>query len=351
MEFCVISPTCLLEEYSTRSRWQMCVAAWVVSNGVREDTMIRTKYWEFYKSRVAAGDKVILDNGAYEGQMVPNDIYIKMIEDLKPYAYVVPDLIRNHEGSLKLERTFPLFVGSRRIFVVHDHLGNLPSTCDWFAVPKWWGKERVARTTALRSKVNRPIHALGFIDDNSLDELLQLAALGVQSIDSSEPVWKGLWESSAPYKFKVAVHQQFMAKFKVNVNLEEVFRLCGARESTMLMQSSSQPPNPLAEWTKEQVDKIASGSGIGLGGIGATLRERGARYGRFSDQARITQGLKASMCITPNWSKLTDDKKEALEMIGRKIARILNGDPNYHDSWHDIEGYARLVADTLKEEK
>jgi hypothetical protein len=34
-------------------------------------------------------------------------------------------------------------------------------------------------------------------------------------------------------------------------------------------------------------------------------------------------------------------------MISHKIARILNGDPCYHDSWHDIVGFAKLVADGL----
>lgn len=31
------------------------------------------------------------------------------------------------------------------------------------------------------------------------------------------------------------------------------------------------------------------------------------------------------------------------EMIAHKIARILNGDPNYADNWHDIAGYATLI--------
>lgn len=29
---------------------------------------------------------------------------------------------------------------------------------------------------------------------------------------------------------------------------------------------------------------------------------------------------------------------------------IVNGDPDYHDSWHDIVGYAKLVADRLLRE-
>ena len=81
--------------------------------------------------------------------------------------------------------------------------------------------------------------------------------------------------------------------------------------------------------------------------IDTTLQERKDRYGSFANQAKITQVLKAVMVDTPNWKELTYDKKEALEMIMHKVARILNGDPEYHDSWHDIVGYAKLVADSL----
>ena len=82
-----------------------------------------------------------------------------------------------------------------------------------------------------------------------------------------------------------------------------------------------------------------------------TLKERKNKYGDFEGHARITQYIKTAM-MSGNWAALTSDKKEALEMIAHKIGRILNGDPEYHDSWHDIEGYARLVADSLvKEEK
>ena len=79
-----------------------------------------------------------------------------------------------------------------------------------------------------------------------------------------------------------------------------------------------------------------------------TLTERGHRYGKFKDHARISQSLKDEMCIHLNWCHLAPDQREALEMIAHKIARILNGDPNYVDSWHDIAGYATLVADRLK---
>lgn len=82
--------------------------------------------------------------------------------------------------------------------------------------------------------------------------------------------------------------------------------------------------------------------------IDTTLSDRGKRYGSFVGHAAITQNLKDVMASTPNWHGLDDDMKEALEMIGHKIGRILNGDPKYHDSWFDIAGYAKLVADRLE---
>ena len=81
--------------------------------------------------------------------------------------------------------------------------------------------------------------------------------------------------------------------------------------------------------------------------IDKVLAERGSRYGEFSAHAMITQNIKRAMYDSPNWRTLSYDKKEALEMIAHKIGRILNGDPNYADSWTDIVGYAKLVEKTL----
>ena len=83
--------------------------------------------------------------------------------------------------------------------------------------------------------------------------------------------------------------------------------------------------------------------------IDSTLVERGNRYGLFKDNALVTQTLTQHMHNHWNWAKLSDDKKEALEMIMHKISRILNGDPEYKDNWHDIAGYAKLAEDLCKE--
>lgn len=77
--------------------------------------------------------------------------------------------------------------------------------------------------------------------------------------------------------------------------------------------------------------------------IDKTLAERGTRYGEFTSHAEITQRMKRTMQSAPRWTALQDDQKEALEMVAHKIGRILNGDPDYADSWTDIMGYTRLV--------
>ena len=90
-----------------------------------------------------------------------------------------------------------------------------------------------------------------------------------------------------------------------------------------------------------------------------TLAERGNRYGDFTDHADLAQGIQFRMqrfClkadnadgfIVPWKDRLNNVQRQALTVISDKIARILSGDPNYADNWHDIQGYAKLVEDRL----
>lgn len=86
--------------------------------------------------------------------------------------------------------------------------------------------------------------------------------------------------------------------------------------------------------------------------VNNTLDERGNKYGTFTGHAEITQHLKAviRLHLLTREKKLADDQQEALDMICHKIARIINGDANYSDSWHDIAGYASLVDKRLNGE-
>lgn len=84
--------------------------------------------------------------------------------------------------------------------------------------------------------------------------------------------------------------------------------------------------------------------------VDKVLEERGSRYGKFVDHAKITQAYKVLTqgALRERDKTLSKSQQEALDMIFHKIGRIINGDPNYADSWVDIAGYAKLVADELE---
>lgn len=80
--------------------------------------------------------------------------------------------------------------------------------------------------------------------------------------------------------------------------------------------------------------------------VDKTLAERGSWYGEFADNARVSQELYTRFCFYLGHNRsftFSEVHTEALKFIAQKIARILNGDPNYKDNWHDIAGYATLV--------
>lgn len=79
-----------------------------------------------------------------------------------------------------------------------------------------------------------------------------------------------------------------------------------------------------------------------------TLATRQTTHGCFIENGIIMQDLKERMITTVNWPHLTPYQKEALHMIQHKIGRILSGNPNEPDHWHDIAGYATLAENILK---
>lgn len=99
------------------------------------------------------------------------------------------------------------------------------------------------------------------------------------------------------------------------------------------------------EAARERIEEAAKGTDVT-----EVLNERGSRYGKFLNHAAITQAYKTMLsCQLKEQGKhLAADQQEALDMIFHKIGRIVNGDPNYADSWIDIAGYAKLVADRLE---
>jgi hypothetical protein len=83
--------------------------------------------------------------------------------------------------------------------------------------------------------------------------------------------------------------------------------------------------------------------------IKQTLNERGKRYGSFKGHAEVSQRLKVVVQeeLETREKFLSPVQQEAVDMILHKLARIVNGDSNYIDSWRDIVGYTQLVVDEL----
>lgn len=81
-----------------------------------------------------------------------------------------------------------------------------------------------------------------------------------------------------------------------------------------------------------------------------TLNLREERYGKFMDNATYAQRLKYVLHSATAWDVLEYDQQEALDLIMSKVGRMLSGDPNYIDSWHDIAGYATLIENRLNGE-
>lgn len=91
--------------------------------------------------------------------------------------------------------------------------------------------------------------------------------------------------------------------------------------------------------------RIKKGDGAGSDSLNKTLQERGDKYGLYEEQAAVAQALQ--YILTPYFDKLKPDQRDALQMVCCKISRVVVGDPNYIDNWHDIAGYARLVESRL----
>lgn len=79
-----------------------------------------------------------------------------------------------------------------------------------------------------------------------------------------------------------------------------------------------------------------------------TLSERGNSYGDFTDNAFIAQQLKDVVRCGRAWVDATAAQREAVDMILSKISRLVTGNPYHKDSWHDIQGYAKLAEDRVE---
>lgn len=77
------------------------------------------------------------------------------------------------------------------------------------------------------------------------------------------------------------------------------------------------------------------------------LAERAKTHGEYSEHARCTQNIMRALQSERNWDNLSDIQKESLHMFAHKMGRVVTGNPDIHDHWDDIAGYAKLVSDRI----
>ncbi len=107
MELCLITPAPHVRQTSLLSG-RFCLAN-VIDNS-------RSEYQEFFSDSSDAGYEVVLDNGAFEGELVSNELYVEIAQRIRPKVLVVPDLL-NADAEMNLDHAFTF---------VADHYKELP---------------------------------------------------------------------------------------------------------------------------------------------------------------------------------------------------------------------------------
>ncbi len=215
MEFCIISPIAGLEKFARLSRRHLVLAQLGYNN----------EYLRWYATRKQAGDFIILDNGAYEGMRpaLDDQAYLNMIDNFSPNVTVLPDLLMHpwresasrslnfldalaHWRTTRRPATEWMFVpqseatdanGWYKAMTLALNDARVGHLIKWIGLPRalvhHYGEPnlRVRMARAISSNLDLQhvkLHALGW---GGLEELEQLKDAGVESIDTSAPVWRG----------------------------------------------------------------------------------------------------------------------------------------------------------------
>jgi len=73
------------------------------------------------------------------------------------------------------------------------------------------------------------------------------------------------------------------------------------------------------------------------------IAARQQTHGDFRSTAWVAQTLRDVFRHEMGWERLSIVKREAMDCIALKLARILSGDADCEDHWIDIIGYAELA--------
>jgi hypothetical protein len=265
MQFCPITPIEWLDMFGRFTDTHMVLGQFCNIS----------KYNTYYRKATEHGQVVILDNGAYETTPMNFKDLLQIIRFMKPTYYVLPDEPNTFRDSNEMSMEFLKFAKdqggtgeSKPLWVVHAEDGDLPSFINSYQLGIHYAAgiclsrltnhyglsnevsplRRVQFLNHLKTLKHYPqsgkyIHCLGMLN-GSLRELSSLHDLGVTSIDSSAPVWRGLmgytldqpWPDF-PFSLKPAViatalmeNQRPRGEYTAEHNLKEVLAACHHRQ-------------------------------------------------------------------------------------------------------------------------
>ncbi len=148
---------------------------------------------------------MILDNGAYEGQQVSNEDLASLAMFMKPTFVVAPDK-PNMSSSIHHSVMFQLqwgsqlkAVGVKTMAIIHcDPRDQWNLMINRYSSSfEYLGISRLSKIPMSRAEVARRliecgtkyVHAFGYLGKK---DLLECAEAGVESLDTSAPIWRGL---------------------------------------------------------------------------------------------------------------------------------------------------------------
>ncbi len=207
MDFAIISPVSGLNRYSILSKTHLVLP--------QVESM---DYWMFYRKRWKEGDRIIVDNGAYEGVEFNENRFTEILTAFRDGCVaVLPDYLLQpwektwHASIAFLDRwadKFPevewMYVpqaieGDRSGWRASMFKGVEEPRIDWIGLPRAYATHiarrplaRVDEIESLISFYKKKVHCLGMLAGD-VHELYYLDKAGCISIDSSAPVWRG-WQ-------------------------------------------------------------------------------------------------------------------------------------------------------------
>lgn len=213
-QFCVITPIAYLEEFATQSNTHL-VLAHIVDNN--------EQYANFYNEMSERGDRIIMDNGAFElGQSYDPNKLIELGHKCGADAIVLPDFPFQHphktmDAAIKWAPQIRS-EGFKTMFVPQSEVGMLE---DWIGCYNWAAYEetidiigmsilgipnalpnipksyaRVVMTEILHDReifaFTKFHHYLGLNSAPNVELPALIVSNSLDSCDSSNPVWAGV---------------------------------------------------------------------------------------------------------------------------------------------------------------